>query len=227
MDKIFKFDHMNNVLQKFCSEHWCKFILFHSKTISVSAGNSIFLAGEDTLGIHILNKGKAKVVACTGIGTDRIIRLAAEDDILGHRGFGGPWKYTVSAIALEDSELLFIPIDIFNAAFRSNPDFAYYMLMFFAEELRESERLATQLPIKNVIASVLYNNLQVFGFEKGSSTKLSHTLSRKDLASQAGTRYETLVRTLTELNSENIIKLDGKAIHILDLEKLVHLKEGN
>ena len=99
--------------------------------------------------------------------------------------------------------------------------------MFFAEELRESERLATQLPIKNVIASVLYNNLQVFGFEKGSSTKLSHTLSRKDLASQAGTRYETLVRTLAELNSENIIKLDGKAIHILDLEKLVHLKEGN
>jgi hypothetical protein len=36
-----------------------------------------------------------------------------------------------------------------------------------------------------------------------------------------------LVRTLAELNNENIIKLEGKAIHILDIEKLVLLKEGN
>jgi len=217
---------MNIVLQKYCSEHWYEFILFHSKTITVEAGQAIFSAGETTLGIHILNKGKAKVVAYTGIGTERIIRLAAEDDVLGHRGFGGPWKYTVSAIALEDSELLFIPIDVFNAAFKSNPDFAYYMLMFFADELRESERLATQLPIKNVIASVLYNNLQVFGYATDSNTKLSHTLSRKDLASQAGTRYETLVRTLAELNNEKIIKLEGKSIHILNEKSLLELKDG-
>lgn len=121
---------------------------------------------------------------------------------------------------------MFIPLKIFNAAIRSNPDFAYFMMMFFAEELRESERLATQLPIRNVIASVLYNNLQVFGLSKGSKTKLSQTLSRKDLASQAGTRYETLVRTLADLNNEGIIKIDGKSIHILNENELIALKDG-
>lgn len=217
---------MNVVLQKYCSDSWCEFILFHSVIISVKSGEFIFKAEEETLGIHIVNSGKIKVIAKTGNDTERIIRLASDNDLLGHRGFGGPWKYTVSAVALEDSQLLFIPLKIFNAAVRSNPDFAYFMMMFFAEELRESERLASQLPIRNVIASVLYNNLQVFGLEEGSETKLSHTLSRKDLASQAGTRYETLVRTLADFNNEGVIKIEGKAIHICDLESLIALKDG-
>lgn len=217
---------MNNVLQSYCSEGWCEYILFHSETVNVKSDDFIFKSGEETLGIHIINSGKVKVITKTGNDTERIIRLAAEEDILGHRGFGGPWKYTVSAVALEDTELLFIPLKIFNEAIRSNPEFAYFMMIFFAEELRESERLASQLPIRNVIASVLYNNLQVFGFEKGSNSKLSHTLSRKDLASQAGTRYETLVRTLADFNNEGIIKIEGKSIHILNENSLIELKEG-
>ena len=217
---------MNNVLQNYCSEGWCEYILFHSDTIVVKSDDFIFKAGEDTLGIHIINSGKIKVITKTGNDTERIIRLAAEEDILGHRGFGDPWKYTVSAVALEDTELLFIPLKIFNEAIRSNPEFAFFMMMFFAEELRESERLASQLPIRNVIASVLYNNLKVFGYAKGSKSKLSHTLSRKDLASQAGTRYETLVRTLADFNNEGIIKIEGKSIHIMNEESLIELKEG-
>lgn len=218
---------MNVVLQKYCSESWCKFILFHSTVISVKSVNYVFQSGETTLGIHIVNSGKIKVIAKTGNGTERIIRLVSDNDLLGHRGFGGTWKYTVSAIALEDSELLFIPLEIFNSAVKANPEFAYFMMMFFAEELRDSEHLASQMPIRNVIASVLYNNFNVFGLERGSKTKLSHTLSRKDLASQAGTRYETLVRTLADFNNEGIIKIEGKAIHICNLNALIALKNGD
>lgn len=218
---------MNVVLQKYCSESWCKFILFHSTVISVKSDNYVFESGETTLGIHMVNSGKIKVIAKTGNGTERIIRLVSDNDLLGHRGFGGTWKYTVSAIALEDSELLFIPLEIFNSAVKANPEFAYFMMMFFAEELRDSEHLASQMPIRNVIASVLYNNFNVFGLEQGSKTKLSHTLSRKDLASQAGTRYETLVRTLADFNNEGIIKIEGKAIHICNLNALIALKNGD
>ncbi len=217
---------MNSVLKKHCSEYWYEFILFYSAIIKVKKNEYVFQSGEETNGIFIIHSGKAKVVAETGNDTVRIIRLAAEGDILGHRGFGGSWKYTVSAIALEDLELLFIPLKIFNEAIRANPEFAYFMMMLFAEELRESERLASQLPIRNIIASVLINNLTVFGFAKDSKTKLSHTLSRKDLSSQAGTRYETVVRTLAEFKNEGLIKIEGKSIHILNLPNLIELKEG-
>lgn len=216
----------SNILHQFFNEEFREFILFHSEVINLKSGDYLFKVGDDTHGIYLLNHGKVKVTTNGINNTERIIRLATVNDIIGHRGFGGAWKYTVSAVLLENSEFLFIPQNIFDFAFKSNPDFAYYMLIFFAEELRQSERFASQLPIRNVIASVLYSNLKTFGYAEGSTTKLSYTLSRKDMASQAGTRYETIIRTLADFNTEKIIKIDRKSIHILDEQQLFELKEG-
>ncbi len=217
---------MIDFLKKYCSDEWCEFVSFHSQVFNYKTGETIFKIGDETKGIYYINKGKVKITTDGGNNTERVIRLVNQGDLFGHRGFGGDWKYSISAFALEKVELIFIPLTIFNQLLKANPDFSYYMMMFFAEELRESERLASQLPIRNLIASVLYNNYKVFGFEEGSETKLSYTLSRKDIASQAGTRYETVVRVLTSLNKEEVIQIDGKAIHILNLEKLNEIKVG-
>ena len=216
----------NSVLKEFFNKEWQEFILFHSEVVHFKSGDYLFKVGDDTHGIYLLNQGKVKVTTNGVNNTERIVRLATVNDVIGHRGFGGTWKYTVSAVALEDCVLLFIPLKIFEFAFKSNADFAYYMLIFFAEELRQSEKFASQLPIRNVIASVLYDNLKTFGYAEGSTTKLSYTLSRKDMASKAGTRYETVIRTLADFNNEKIIKIDGKSIHILDEQLLFELKEG-
>ncbi len=215
-----------NILKKFFSKEYIEFILFHSKIISLDPGDYLFKTGDQTTGIFILNSGKLKVSTSALNNTERIIRIVTNHEIVGHRGFGGEWKYTISAIAMEKCELLEIPLKIFDMAFRTHPDFAYFMMIFFADELRQSEEFAVQLPIRNVIASVLYTNLKTFGYAEGSSTMLSYSLSRKDLAGQAGTRYETIVRTLADFNNEKIIKIEGKSIHILDEKKLFELKEG-
>ncbi|MCC6252713.1 MAG: Crp/Fnr family transcriptional regulator [Bacteroidia bacterium] len=217
---------MNTFLQKFFNDEWQEFILFHSKILKYEANETIFKIGDKTHGIYIIKSGKVKVSTYAGNNAERIIRLATNNEMIGHRGFGGSWKYTVTAVTLENTELLFVPLKIFEMAFRANPDFAYHMMMFYAIELRESERLASQLPVKNVVASVLYNNLKTFGYAPGSKTELAYSLSRKDLASQAGTRYETLIRTLADLNNEKIIRLESKTIHILDEKKLIKLKDG-
>ncbi|OQB60227.1 MAG: Anaerobic regulatory protein [Bacteroidetes bacterium ADurb.Bin141] len=216
---------MHTFLKDFFSKEWREFILFHSKVVKFKKNEVIFSIGHETQGIYFIIDGKVKVTTGTGTGTERIIGLATNNDIIGHRGFGGIWKYTVSATTLENSELLFIPLKIFNIVFKANPEFAYFMMMFFANELRDSEKLASQLPIRNVIASVLYNNVKVFGYEKGSK-KMRYTPSRKDMASQAGTRYETLVRTLADFNAEGIIRIDGKSIHILKEAALLKMRNG-
>lgn len=218
---------LSGFLSKYCTEEWCEFAVSFCKKVSYKSGEIIFKSGEEAEGLFFIQNGKVKITTNNNLDSERIIRLAADGDIIGHRGFGGSWVYTISAVSLEKTELSFIPLKIFNYLVKANPEFAYFMMMFFAEELRESERLASQLPIKNVIASVLYNNYKVFGLEKGSDTKLSYTLSRKDIASQAGTRYETVVRVLTEFNKEKIINIEGKFIHILDIDLLEKIKNGN
>lgn len=214
-------------LQKYCSQEWCDFVHFHSKTIIFKEGDYIFKTGDKTLGLFIILDGKVKISTNSGKKNERVIRLATNDDLLGHRGFGGNWEYTVSASCLSKTKLLFIPMNIFNDMVKGNPDFAFYMINFFAEELRESENLASLMPIKNIISSVILRNYTIFGVDKTKKTKLAYTLSRKDMASLAGTRYETLIRTLAELNQEKIIKIDGKSLHILNLPLLKKLASGN
>jgi len=209
---------MNSIINKYCSSEWQEYVNFHSEIRSFKKNETLFNIGDDVEGIYIVNCGKLKIVKQTQSST-RIIRLAADGDVLGHRGFGNPWKYSIAAIALEDSELMFIPTEIFNQTVKSNPEFALHMVLFFAEELRDSESLAFQSLVKNLVASSLLKNFNAFGLQE-KSTELSYTLSRKDLASMAGTTYESVVRSLAELQKEGIIKLDGKSIHILSQQKL-------
>lgn len=214
------------MISRYCSKEWVRFVEFYSEKIIISEGDFIFQKGEKTNGVFIVLSGHVKICTSAGNNKDRLIRLAKANDILGHRGFGGNWKYTVSGIALSETEVQFIPLEIFEALVKGNPEFAYYMMTFIAEELRDSESFAELIPIRNVIAKVLVKNLEAFGFENENSTRMSYTLTRSDLASLAGTRYETLIRTLAEFNTEGIIRIEGKSLHILKQDLLRKIAKG-
>lgn len=211
---------MDSFLKQYCSPEWQKFIDFHKKSIEVEADTCIFKEGEKAEGLYIINKGKVKVMMNSQDKNERLIRLAADGDILGHRGFGGNWTYPISARTFEKTTLSFIPIEVFKTIAKTNIDFTYNLMMFFAEELRRSEEKITQIPVKNRIAQAILLNYSVFGADKNDKAKISLTLSRKDFANKAGTTYESVVRVISELNKLNIIETVGKSIRILDFEKL-------
>ncbi len=213
---------MHSIIEKYCTLEWRDFINFHSQKRLVKANESIFNIGEPVEGLFFIIEGKVKIIKQIPSGKTRIIRLASDGDIIGHRGFGGTWKYTITAIALEETNLLFVPKNIFDQTVKANPDFGFFMMMFFAEELRNTESLAHQCPVKNLVAAALHTNLSVFGL-KENSDELSYTLSRKDIASMAGTTYESVVRSLAELQKEKIILIDKKSIHITNQEALFQL----
>ena len=211
---------MKSFLEKHCSAEWLDFLNFHLEEKTFKKDEYIFKCNDLTKGLYIIKTGKVKIAYKQYDGSMRLIRLVGDGDILGHRGFGGNWKYPISAYTLDKTIVNFIPLRIFNILAKTNPQFIYKLMMFYAEELRNSDFKIRALPIKNLLAEALLNNLKAFGYEKGSNTKLNYTLSRTEYASYIGTTYETVVRKLAELKKEGIIKIEGKAIHILDEKKL-------
>ncbi len=139
--------------------------------------------------------------------------------ILGHRGIGGDWVYHVTATALEDTTLLFIPRKTFEILAKTNAEFSYKMMTLFAEELKHAEEKTLHLPVINRVANAILMNYNAFGAD-AKTGELYYTLSRQDFANRAITTYESTVRAIAELKSEKIIDTDNKTIFIKNLKKL-------
>ena len=103
----------------------------------------------------------------------------------------------------------------------------HQLLLFFADELQESERKMRDLAhmqVKGRIAQSLLALQEKFGVTTEGFIDIS--LSRQDLAFFAGTTYETVFRIMNEFASDQLVALDARNITILDAEKLaVYTKE--
>lgn len=210
---------MKSFIKECCSGAWLDLINSSSKIVHVSAKDKIFSAGEKAEGIFEIIQGRAKVTSKDSLGNESLLRLAADSDILGHRGIGGDWIYHVTAEALTDTTLLFIPKKTFEVLAKTNAEFSYKLMTLFAEELKHSEEKTMHLPVINRIASAILMNYEAFG-ANSKTGELNFTISRQDYANRAITTYESTIRALADLKKEKIIDTDNKTIFIKNLKKL-------
>lgn len=215
--------HYNCFINKHCSDEWKPIITFNKISTDYPAGATIFSEGEPVNGIYEIYYGKIKVVSSFGTKMERIVSLVKAEQILGYQGLGGDMVYPVTAITLEKSQVTFIPIDIFYKAVKANPEMALYLVKFYADQLKAAEARMKQnssLTVKQKVIVALLTIIKSFGFSKIDHSLLSFTPSRKDIASLSDTTYESVIRVLGSLEKEEVIKLEGKTIRILDLPGL-------
>ena len=202
-----------------CLKGWLPAIAANRETFELRKGETLFKEGEKVTGIFFVYEGAVKVHKEWG-EKELIVRFAGKGDIVGHRGLGNELDYPVSATAIETSQVCFIGIEFFFSSLKVNQDYLLQLMMFFAEELKVSERKMRNLahmPVKGRVAQALLTLKEKFGVRDGF---IDLSLSRQDLASYTGATYETVFRVLNELAEENLIKLSGKKFGILNSEKL-------
>lgn len=219
------FGQEENLFSRYCSKEWKQILAQQQTAFMVNAGSFIFREGEQVKGVYLINYGHVKVVSDHGRPNERILRLAGADRMLGHRGYSTE-LFPVSAIALTESLITFVPKETFRTLIRTNPELADYLINFMASELRESEERMKnylQAEVQERVAFILLYLASSFGFDPADKTKLEFTLSRKDFANMAGTTYESIIRTLTQLQKKKLIRTQGKDIFIDQLSKLEQL----
>jgi CRP/FNR family transcriptional regulator len=205
---------------------WRPAILANRRHQVYKKGETIFKEGEPVNGMFFVDSGVVKVHKQWG-DKELIVRIAKPGDIVGHRGLGSDLIYPVSATALEPVTICYIDLAFFNATLKVNPGFMYELMMFFASELKESERRMRNLahmPAKGRLAQAVLALKEKFGVTEQGHIGLS--LSKQDLASYAGTTYETIFRMLQELTEDGLLKVEGKEITILEPARLTELTTG-
>lgn len=209
-------------------KEWVPAIDANRKTIRFKKGEMIFKEGDKVKGIYFIYKGIVKVHKQWGDEKELIVRIAKDGDIVGHRGLGSNTYYPISGTALETTTVCFIDLDFFQSTLKVNQSFLYQLMLFFADELQESERKMRNLahmPVKGRISQALLTLQAKFGITDEGFIDLS--LSRQDLASFVGATYETVFRNINELIEETIIETSGKNIKIINEEKLLAIVNQN
>ena len=204
-----------------CLTDWLPAIDSHRQSLHFKKNAILFGEGKEVKGMFFIEKGLVKVHKKWGTEKELILRIAKSGDIVGHRGLGSDLVYPVSATALEPTDVCFISLEFFNQTLKVNHDFLYQLLMFFAAELKESERRMRNLahmPVKSRVAGALLTLRKKFGVDSAGNINIS--LSRQDLASYIGATYETIFRFINELANEGAILVQGKNIAIVSEEML-------
>lgn len=209
------------LLCKLCLPDWIPAVGIHRKNFLLKKGQRAFNEGEPVTGIYFVYSGTMKIHKKWGREKELIIRFAGKGDIVGHLGLGKEARYPVSATAVEETMVCYLGMDFFESTLRVNTNLTYTLMRFLADELQESHRGMRNLAHMSVrarIAQSLVSLKDQFGTK--SDGAIAVTVSRQDIASFAGTTYETLFKMLNELTVEGCIRLDGKNITILDEGKL-------
>jgi CRP-like cAMP-binding protein len=208
-------------LCKGCVPDWLPLVDLNKKNIHYKRGETIFTEGEPVAGIYFLYKGRVKVHKHWGQEKELIVRFAMSGDIVGHRGFGSNTTYPVSATALEPTTICFIEMDFFLSTLKMNPDLAFKLMIFYARELQDAEhrmRNLVHMDMKGRIADSLLILKNQFGLDEDGNINI--VISRQDLASFAGTSYESIFRIMNELVNDKVIEAKDKNIRIISEPQL-------
>ena len=128
-------------------------------------------------------------------------------------------RYQFSAIALEDSELVYTSISVLKEILTDNGAYAMQLIERFGDEGIELLNKLIYFPQKQVpgrIAEVL------LFFSKDIYLKDHFTLplSRQELADLVYSSKESVSRTLTEFKNDKIIDIDDRLVKIKSVELL-------
>jgi CRP-like cAMP-binding protein len=193
---------------------------------TIKKGDPIFEEGDSVNGIFCITSGVCKLSKLSPNGKDQIIKLVKPGELLGQRSMISDEPANLSAVALEDMEVCFIPRSEVVNMFDKNNQFSMNMMKTICGDLKEaSEHMVSisQKTVKERLAETLIYLHESFGKNDDGSLRIQ--LSREELAGMIGTATESCIRLLSDFNKIGLIELIGKKIVIKDLNKLKRIAD--
>ncbi|EDP96560.1 Crp/Fnr family transcriptional regulator [Kordia algicida OT-1] len=190
-----------------------------SKTIK--KGQLIFDEGENVNGVYCIKDGVCKLTKLSANGKDQIVKLVVKGDLLGQRSLVSDEVTNLSATALSEMQVCFIPKQEIMHDLHENSDFTLDVLQHMAKDLRKADNVIVNMAQKSVrqrLAEALIYIYNTFGTTEDDM--LSVILSREDYANIVGTATESAIRILSQFKKDGLISTKGKQIKIEDLVTL-------
>lgn len=187
----------------------------------VKKGEVIFEEGERMNGVYCVKDGVCKLVKLNPDGKESILRLVKRGELLGQRSVISDETSYLSAVAIEDMQVCFIPRTEIMDFIKDNSNFSLEITRDICSQLKEANSLSVDFSNKTVkerLARILIYLYKLSGEDEQQNINIQ--ISREELANMAGTATESCIRLLSEMKKEGLIALEKKKIKLLDFSTL-------
>lgn len=188
-------------------------------------GDLLFHEGERAEGFYVVLSGRVKIYKVSLDGKEQILHIFGEGEFFGEVPVFAGGSYPAHAEALEDSRFLFFPRAEFVALIQKEPSLAMNMLAILSLRLRRFTHLIEDLSLKEVPGRLAAYFLYM-SHRSGGSSRLELDITKGQLASLLGTIPETLSRILGRMSQQELIRVEGRKIELLDRGALESLAAG-
>ena len=190
----------------------------------VSAGHVLFTAGESCRGLYIIESGRVRIYRTSPEGKMQVLHVEGPGRPVAELPLfdGGP--YPASAIAIDDSRLIFLPRDDFEHIYRTHPDIAQSIIRELGRRLRHLVHVAETLAFRDVaarLALLIVDYAERTGRATPSGVVVHLERTQDEIAVEIGAARESVSRALKQLRRRGLIHPAGRHdILVPDLAQL-------
>jgi CRP/FNR family cyclic AMP-dependent transcriptional regulator len=172
------------------------------RSISLAAGQSLFLSGDPSDGCYRVDEGLLKVSVIAATGAERILAIHGPGAIVGELSMLDGTPRSASVAALRESKLCFISRASFEAFADAHPELYRHGMRLLAHHLRATNdalAASTFMSLKGRVARALLSLAEAFGNDVGKGRILiRQKVTQSDLAAMAGIARENVSRILAD-----------------------------
>ncbi len=203
-------------------------LLGFARVLTLPRKSTVFSEGEPYRGMFVLLGGLAVVFKLSDDGRMLILRVCRPGDSLAELQLfeDADAGYSAHARVTRDSEVLFLPAERFTTFLKQHPEVAWEMLRRFAGRLKDLSMKLEGVTLREVssrLAQYLVREVEAAGLQHSVEPSLTLPLAKGSIASYLGTVHETLSRTFARLVKDEIIRVEGPRITVLDMRRLRRL----
>ncbi|MBK8304707.1 MAG: Crp/Fnr family transcriptional regulator [Pyrinomonadaceae bacterium] len=208
---------MKPLLENISDELVEKLHLFGHRS-SYGEDQEVFARGDKADFLPIVLSGAVKMIRNPEVGKEVIIGIFRTGEMFAVPPVFDGAPYPSTAIAVEKTELLQISRSVFLDILRDSPEFAFEVIGWTCEMLREKtsmiRTLATASP-EHRVGRVLIKLT-----EEEASLPFRIPVRRQDIAEMASLTTETTIRVIRRFADQGMVRIEHGKIFIDSLEPL-------
>ena len=191
--------------------------------VRLARGKVLFSEGDPGDRLYVVTQGKIKLGRTSPDGRDNLLAVLGPGEMFGELSLFDPGPRTATATAITATTLSGLGHDDLQPWLHDRPEVAGRLLGALARRLRRTNEAMGDLVFRDVpgrVAKALLDLASRFGVEVEDGLRVTHDLTQEELAQLVGASRETVNKALADFAARGFLRLEGKSVVILDVERL-------